>query len=411
MALLPCMPKHTREPTEGSDIALREQPPQKKGTAADELSISDSPSVAAVGGEQSQDGDQDAQARRHHIDWTLEDVGENEKPLQLRYCSEQPPPLAPMLTGIPVYVDLPGGGKRNGLLKFNPVTTRFLVIHNGKRLNLVDFCECAIILKRPAHVAAAAASSSSVALSGWLPRDVLMETEAEEPAIPAIEHLAIPTRQWFIFNKDSILGQGETDILLPELATTTRRSRVVGMGGRAEGAGRGRAGAAAGGGGNASDAPVAAPKKKKEDVPPNPLNIPGWRFVAAVPDAVGVCLSLADRAPGVRLLNSLSASGNKGYRTVRATHGVTRGTWYFEITIKEDTPQTSELQAPVLKSNLEKLNSIQGHVRMGWARSQAELQAPVGYDRFGYGLASKTGDKVHLRKREPYTRPLNTGEP
>ena len=40
----------------------------------------------------------------------------------------------------------------------------------------------------------------------------------------------------------------------------------------------------------------------------------------------------------------------------------------------------------------------------------AELQAPVGVDRFGYAFASKTGEKIHNRKTEGLSRPLKTGD-
>ena len=73
---------------------------------------------------------------------------------------------------------------------------------------------------------------------------------------------------------------------------------------------------------NVPDALKETSKGKKEDLYPNPLNIQGWRFEKAVPDAVGVCLSPCDRAPTVRLLDKFTAAGNKGYRSVRATHGV-----------------------------------------------------------------------------------------
>jgi hypothetical protein len=39
----------------------------------------------------------------------------------------------------------------------------------------------------------------------------------------------------------------------------------------------------------------------------------------------------------------------------------------FEITVVADTPQNVE----------DKFNRVPGHVRVGWARSQAELQACV----------------------------------
>jgi hypothetical protein len=180
--------------------------------------------------------------------------------------------------------------------------------------------------------------------------------------------------------------------MLPELEAKTRRSR---------GAQRPRARPRGAGESSVPDALKETSKGKKEELYPNPFNIQGWRFQKAEPDCEGVCLSPCDRAPAVRLLDKFTAAGNKGYRSVRATHGVSRGAWMYEMTLLPDSPQTGE----------EKFNRVAGHVRVGWARSQAELQAPVGFDRFGYGVASKTGDKVHLRKLEPlWPRALQAGD-
>merc|ERR1712238_590110 len=43
-----------------------------------------------------------------------------------------------------------------------------------------------------------------------------------------------------------------------------------------------------------------------------------------------------------------------------------------------------------------------GHLRLGWAMRTAELQAPVGYDKWGYALRSIGGSRVHDSKREDH---------
>lgn len=65
----------------------------------------------------------------------------------------------------------------------------------------------------------------------------------------------------------------------------------------------------------------------------------------------------------------------KRYSTVRATHGVTYGTWYWEATI-EEMPEGSA-------------------TRMGWGQDYANLQAPIGYDKFGYSWRSRKGTRFH----------------
>lgn len=61
---------------------------------------------------------------------------------------------------------------------------------------------------------------------------------------------------------------------------------------------------------------------------------------------------------------------------VRATHGVHRGAYYYEI-----------LVLPPLSDN--------AHVRVGWSTRRGELQAPVGYDEFSYGYRDIDGTIIH----------------
>ena len=39
-----------------------------------------------------------------------------------------------------------------------------------------------------------------------------------------------------------------------------------------------------------------------------------------------------------------------------------------------------------------------GHVRMGWARREAPLDGPVGFDCYSYGLRDVSGQKVHMSR-------------
>lgn len=78
-----------------------------------------------------------------------------------------------------------------------------------------------------------------------------------------------------------------------------------------------------------------------------------------------VALALHDKAPQLKLSDDrLTVLGDKGYSMIRATHGVSHGSWYFEVCIKEK-PNTSAL-------------------RIGWAQSLANLQATCGFDKFSY---------------------------
>lgn len=50
------------------------------------------------------------------------------------------------------------------------------------------------------------------------------------------------------------------------------------------------------------------------------------------------------------------------------------------------------------------------HVRLGWGRREAPLNAPVGLDAYSYGYRDKTGDKVTLSRPRPYGRPFGSGD-
>jgi len=50
------------------------------------------------------------------------------------------------------------------------------------------------------------------------------------------------------------------------------------------------------------------------------------------------------------------------------------------------------------------------HVRLGWARREAPLNAPAGLDGYSYAMRDKTGEKVHLSRPRPYGRPFSSGD-
>lgn len=102
--------------------------------------------------------------------------------------------------------------------------------------------------------------------------------------------------------------------------------------------------------------------------------IPGWLYRVLSPNAVLVALH--DRAPQLKIAEDrLSVTGEKGYCMARATHFVTRGRWYWEATV-EDMPEGSAC-------------------RLGWGQEYANLQAPLGYDKFGYSWRSRKGTRFH----------------
>ncbi|THD20815.1 Set1:ash2 histone methyltransferase complex [Fasciola hepatica] len=97
-----------------------------------------------------------------------------------------------------------------------------------------------------------------------------------------------------------------------------------------------------------------------------------------------VVLSLNDRANHLKLHESqLIITGDKGYCMARATHGVHTGTWYYEATIT-DQPEGSA-------------------TRIGWSQMLGNLQAPCGYDKFGYSWRSRFGTVFHDSRGQHYS--------
>ncbi|KAB0396090.1 hypothetical protein E2I00_003676, partial [Balaenoptera physalus] len=68
--------------------------------------------------------------------------------------------------------------------------------------------------------------------------------------------------------------------------------------------------------------------------------IPGDLYRACLYERV--LLALHDRAPQLKISDDrLTVVGEKGYSMVRASHGVRKGAWYFEITVDEMPPDTA----------------------------------------------------------------------
>ncbi|XP_046986451.1 set1/Ash2 histone methyltransferase complex subunit ASH2-like isoform X1 [Schistocerca americana] len=117
--------------------------------------------------------------------------------------------------------------------------------------------------------------------------------------------------------------------------------------------------------------------------------IPGWLYRVVSPSTV--LLALHDRAPQLHISEDrLAVTGEKGYCMVRATHSVTAGIWYYEATI-EDMPEGSA-------------------TRIGWGQNYANLQAPLGYDKFGYSWRSRKGTRFHDSRGKHYSLAYEEGD-
>ena len=119
--------------------------------------------------------------------------------------------------------------------------------------------------------------------------------------------------------------------------------------------------------------------------------------LSAAQDPSVVQLSRAARAPQIALKEdargvALTAVGYKGYRMVRATHGVAGGSWYYEVTVC--APQNNE----------------DGHTRIGWSTEAGDVQAPVGYDVNSYSYRDVNGAAFHESTGKDYGQPYGPGD-
>lgn len=134
-----------------------------------------------------------------------------------------------------------------------------------------------------------------------------------------------------------------------------------------------------------NSAPTRRPPAELHSTPVSEIKLPEkYRLIPAPKmesqpqDASVVQLSRSMRAPQIVLGEGLmSAVGYKGFRMVRATHGVRSGSWYFEVRVSEP------------------LNDEDGHTRLGWCTEMGELQAPVGFDVNSYSYRDIGGMKFH----------------
>eukprot|EP00037_Helgoeca_nana_P031295 m.397329 g.397329 ORF g.397329 m.397329 type:complete len:625 (+) comp28368_c2_seq13:6710-8584(+) len=157
-------------------------------------------------------------------------------------------------------------------------------------------------------------------------------------------------------------------------------------------------------------APTTSTGEEKQSYP---FNTEGYRYTVAEVDEYGVrttpndpvfrpvradkvTLSMMDRAPQLKMGEDwMSVTGEKGYCMSRATHGVERGSWYYEVTILQ--PESNDdLPEP--------------HCRIGWAQRYANLQGPVGLCRFSYSWRDLKGTKFHQAKGSAFGEGYKPGD-
>jgi len=122
---------------------------------------------------------------------------------------------------------------------------------------------------------------------------------------------------------------------------------------------------------------------------------------SAPADTVRVCWE--DRSPLVRVSqDGLTVGGDRGFRSARLNVPVREGKWYMEFHIERGGGDTSDVSG--------RGEGPPSHVRLGWARREALVNAPIGYDGYSYGYRDKTGDTITLSRPKPYGKSFGTGD-
>ncbi|KAI0110124.1 hypothetical protein F4814DRAFT_425878 [Daldinia grandis] len=114
------------------------------------------------------------------------------------------------------------------------------------------------------------------------------------------------------------------------------------------------------------------------------------------PEPYGAHISFEDAATHMYMDQSgRHITTDKGFRTARANVAVRQGRWYWECKITRGT----------IKSNADGSVESHGHVRVGFARREASLDAPVGFDAYSYGIRDVQGQKVHMSRPKDFFPP------
>ncbi|KAH8911435.1 hypothetical protein BR93DRAFT_949681 [Coniochaeta sp. PMI_546] len=86
---------------------------------------------------------------------------------------------------------------------------------------------------------------------------------------------------------------------------------------------------------------------------------------------------------------------DKGFRMARANVAVREGRFYWECRITRGLLRNKGPEDP----------DSHGHVRVGWARREASVDAPVGFDAYSYGIRDVAGQKVHMSRPKDFFPP------
>ncbi|KAK4540981.1 hypothetical protein LTR36_008350 [Oleoguttula mirabilis] len=95
--------------------------------------------------------------------------------------------------------------------------------------------------------------------------------------------------------------------------------------------------------------------------------------------------------------NALITTNEKGWRMVRSNVCAREGTLYYEVKIHRGVPTEGPAEQAV--------NGPQPHVRFGFARREAPLDAPVGFDGYSYGISDIRFEPMHRSRPAKFFHP------
>ncbi|WVF71780.1 hypothetical protein IAT40_006588 [Kwoniella sp. CBS 6097] len=139
---------------------------------------------------------------------------------------------------------------------------------------------------------------------------------------------------------------------------------------------------------------------------PHPL-VPFYRTIPYPPPISPVHMSWLDRSSFLRVSPSaLTISNDRGFRSARANVAVREGSWFFEVRIENGHGSSGGSRGHLGGGDVGN-----AHVRIGWGRREASIDAPVGADGYSYGIRDVGGEKVTLSRPKSYAnREIKTGD-
>ncbi|RMX91259.1 hypothetical protein D0867_15036 [Hortaea werneckii] len=104
--------------------------------------------------------------------------------------------------------------------------------------------------------------------------------------------------------------------------------------------------------------------------------------------------------------DALVTTNEKGWRMVRSNLCAREGTMYYEVKIHKGVPAMGgEAPAPAEGDASAAASGPQPHVRFGFARREAPLDGPVGFDGYSYGITDIRFEPMHRSRPSKFFHP------